>query len=115
MFCLSAEPPFARSAGNEGKVSFRPGEWKGLSSQNSSVFRQRGTFLRERGIEDGIGRSAGLARRVARGEAEGRRRGGGGGEGAEGGKRGADAEEAVTLKGWMHMPKNVNILRIDDA
>lgn len=72
-------------------------------------------FLRERGIEDGIGRSAGLARRVARGEAEGRRRGGVEGEGAKGGKRGADAEEAVTLKGWMHMPKNVNISRIDDA
>ena len=69
----------------------------------------------ERGFGDGIGRAGDLARRVARGEAEGRRRGGGGGEGAEGGKRGADAEEAVTLKGWMHMLKNVNISRIDDA
>ena len=74
-----------------------------------------GHFFARAGGEDGIGRSAVLARRVARGEAEGRRRGGGGGEGAEGGKRGADAEEAVTLKGWMHMPKNVNISRIDDA
>ena len=59
---------------------------EGVVKRNSSVFRQRATFfLRERGIEDGIGRSAGLARRVARGEAEGRRRGGVEGEGAEGG------------------------------
>ena len=28
---------------------------------------------------------------------------------------GADAEEAVTVKGWMHMLKNVNISRMDDA
>lgn len=40
MFCLSAEPPFACSAGNEGKVAFRPGEWKGLSSRISSEIRQ---------------------------------------------------------------------------
>lgn len=38
-------------------------------------------------------------RRVARGEAQGRRRGGVGGEGAEGGKRGADAEETADLGG----------------
>ena len=71
--------------------------------------------MRERGARTESGGSAGLARRVARGEAEGRRLGGGGGEREESGKRGVDAEEAVTLKGWMHMPKNVNILRIDDA
>lgn len=43
--------------------------------------------------------SRGRLRRVARGEAEGRGRGGGGGEGAEGGKRGADAEKATDLHG----------------
>ena len=88
---------------------------RGCQAEIRQYFVSGPLFLRERGIEDGIGRSAGLARRVARGEAEGRRRGGVEGEGAEGRKRGADAEEAVTLKGWMHMPKNVNISRIDDA
>ena len=29
--------------------------------------------------------------------------------------RGADAEEVVTLKGWIHMLKNVNISLINDA
>lgn len=40
-----------------------------------------------------------LLRRVLRGEAEGRWGGEIGGEGAEGGKRGANAEEAAELRG----------------
>lgn len=72
-----------------------------------------GHFFARAGGENGVGRSVGLARRVARGEAEGRRRGGVEGEGAEGGKRGADAEEVVTLKDLML--KNVNIHLMFDA
>lgn len=49
MFFLSAEHPFVRSVGNEGKVAFRPGEWKGLSSRISSEIRQRATFFAREG------------------------------------------------------------------
>lgn len=90
---------------------FAPANGRGCQAEFVSISSAGHLFLRERGIEDGIGRSAGLARRVARGEAEGRRRGGVEGEGAEGGKR----EEAVTLKGWIHMLKKVNISLINDA
>ena len=47
------EPPFACSAGNEGKVAFRPGEWKGLSSRISSEIRQRATFFAREGVRGG--------------------------------------------------------------
>lgn len=57
MFCLSAEPPFARSAGNEGKVAFCPGRWKGLSRGKSSVFRQKCSLGRKRWCARAEGRT----------------------------------------------------------
>ena len=83
MFCLSAEPPFACSAGNEGKVAFRPSEWKGLSSRISSEIRQRATFLPEKGFGDGIGRAGGPSATDCRG--------------AENGVRGGTASRSVRV------------------
>lgn len=41
MFFLSAEHPFVRSVGNEGKVAFRPSERKDVFRLKPSVFRQK--------------------------------------------------------------------------
>ena len=50
MFCLSAEHPFVRSVGNEGKVAFRPSERKEVFRLNRQFFVRNTTLAGNWGL-----------------------------------------------------------------